>query len=260
MATVFRSPIINITYAQRKAQPEYVVSLNVLFSPNPAQPFTQTDWPKAHRARRPQDASAPANLNPLYYTVVVSAPFYQDIWDSAVRARPKTVGESLGTLNPLLTPNPSSPFNQDLWDPVAPRKARATGEAVGTDAPLLNPNPARPFKQDLWDLAARRRARAVGEVRRPPDPVLTPNPSRPFVNVFDTLFAARRKPVSDEAANFLPLQAVPIIFPFSQSDWRVSIRHPVASKTDDFGIPLTLRPVPPPSTNVLRRTLVGVGL
>src|SRR3954462_1298127 len=103
MATIFRPPVFVTLYQRPKAQPEYTVTLLTLYAPNPDRPFRQSDWPLAARPKQPQDAAAPANLNPLIYPNP-ARPFHQDGWDSATSARPRATGEAQGTLNSLLTP------------------------------------------------------------------------------------------------------------------------------------------------------------
>lgn len=218
MATIFRSPVFVTVYKLPKAQPEYTVSLQTLYAPNPDRPFRQLDWPLAARPKPPQDAAAPANLNPLIYPNP-QRPFHQDGWDRPpLLPKAKATGEVAGTLNSLFTPNPSRPFSQAIWDSARTGWPKATGDAVSGDAPRFTPNPARPFSLFDW-------------------------PRAPIV----------QKAKSDDFANLLPGQTVVVVIaPFLQGDWPNTAKRPSAAASDVYACPATLL-APNPSTPFSQR-------
>ncbi len=251
----------------------YDVGVMVEYTPSASPPAHQYDWPSAAKANPPQDAAAPANLNPLFYPNP-KQPFVQSRWESPTRGNAKATGDAVGTLGPLLTPNPAAPFNrynQYEWRSPAKPQSKATGEPVARIAPLFTPNPSRPFSQAdwfriliqqkakvddvinrlgtvpfnqvLWDSSApQKKAANVDTVN-----LLLPLylPFRPFVNSTETRTFARQAVRSDIIVNLLPLLTIPVVSsPFNQTDWPNPLRRAFAQET--LNIP-PWRPFFPPT-------------
>jgi hypothetical protein len=215
MATIFRPPLYVVIYPKQKTQPEYTVTLSSLLTPNPAQPFQQTLWPRPSDPIWKAKADDVTNLLPVQTVVVVAAPFYQNVW--------------LNALTPKVKVNDTTP---------------------AVSLPLYSPNPVQPFSLFDWPSSAvTRKTAAVAETVELLLPIYSPNPSAPFVNSTDAAsprFAVQ--PVkSDIIVNLLPLQIIPVgPMPFSQADWPSAKS---ASYTQNLGLTVSgefIPFIPPP--------------
>jgi hypothetical protein len=198
---------------------------------SPTGQSSQGDW------RRPADPKRAALGEPIgrvrpLLTPNPARPFTQYDWRRpADPIRLKAVGEPIGRVSPLLTPNPARPFHQDLWENEGPRR-KALGEPIGGVNSLLTPNPATPFRQSLWE-GVRALPKATGEATAGDAPLLTPNPARPFIQNDWLQIAARVKANVDDGVNLLPVQGGVVVVagvPFYQADW--PLPHGTAIRTD----------------------------
>jgi hypothetical protein len=240
-----------------------------LLTPNPGQPFTQADWPSLRATVRAKVDDF-ANLLPFQQVVTVSAPFNQDLWDSTTRALPKVTGEVVGTLAPLLTPNPPSPFVQADWPSLAaarrpaipdtsnqgifvttaafnqpdwlqppPQRQKATVDTVVNLLPLQSGVVvvAAPFYQNDWPNAAKPWIRAVGEAASGGAPLLTPNPPQPFSQADWLRASFAQKAKGDDLTNLVPLYSVvvTVVAPFYQNLWDNAARIPAKAIGEAIG-------------------------
>lgn len=283
MATVFRPPIIVTIYARPKAQPEYSVNMAVLFTPNPTQPFSQSDWPLTARARPPQKSDLPLLPPPPPPPPV---PFNQDLWENAARIPRSLKSEVYFGAFTIYNPNPAIPFSQDIWDSATPRKAKAVGEPYGLSLPpniIVTPfaqdiwdNPTRtpislksdsyayprtlvvpviqaPFAQREWNRPAERRQKARTEEY----PIPYPFRFRPFRNEQAIIIPKRQPLKSDFSVNLLPLISLSIK-PFKADDWPEAPPKQAKAKVDDVvnfvqGILPPPRPTPTPRNHGIVR-------
>jgi hypothetical protein len=140
--------------------------------------------------RPSQESDYAVNLLPPQSPVVVAAPFDQTEWPSATRSRPGAKVDDVVNLRPLQAP--TTPFNED----------------------------------EEWPNAAdRRRPLLVDAVQRALSLLVT---FQPFPGLTETRIPAKQAAKVDVVVNLLPLQAAPIIFPFSLDDWStVAQRRPL---------------------------------
>lgn len=147
MATIFRPPVTVKIPKLPSQQPDAVINLRVLLSPNPAEPFRQDDWPSCARGRPAQASDAPANRLPF-----TTLPFGQDDWPSTERPRYSDRGDADDGLA-LLAPNPARPFAASDWPTAATRKKAALTDQASNRLP----HTTLPFRQSDWPLPGRRR-------------------------------------------------------------------------------------------------------
>lgn len=196
MATIFRPPIFVTIYPRSKAKDSWEINLRVLYSPNPAVPFNQLDWP------------------------------------SPVKAKAKAVGEAVSASAPLFTPNPPGPFNQNDWrNPVLARPSQKS------DAPTYF-IPPKPFTEVNWTIVAAPRRAAIVDTVQLLLPLYAP-PAMPFSGLTETRTMQRQLVKSDIIINLLPLQAAPVVLPFSLTDWST-----VASRRSPAKVDLIERSLP----------------
>lgn len=221
MATIFRPPIIVTVYSKPKARDEWAVNLSVLYSPNPASPFAQLDWPSAVRARAKatgEATSAPYSL----YTPNPSGPFNQEDWLNAALARQAQKSDAPTYFIP------PKPFTEVAW----PGIQRGLPAAKVDDVVNLYQAPVAidyPFSQTDWGAVALPR-KAI-----PADTVTLLLPffgTAPFAGLTETRTMARQSVKSDIFVNLLPLQSAPIVLPFSQGDWFSIAQRRFAANVD----------------------------
>lgn len=171
-------------------------------------PFVQADWLAPARVPLPLQSDVYA-----IPALLAAQPFAQTDWPRPWDPR-KATGEALGTLSPLLTPNPAQPFSLEDWPrPGDPRKA--IGEVVGTLNALLTPNPVQPFAENDWFQIS------------PPQKAIIDVSAGPLL------------------ALYFPGQ------PFSQDDWPLPYRYTLtySDRGVAYGLnPNITPPAPPPST------------
>jgi hypothetical protein len=186
----------------------------------------------------------------------------QGDWRRPANPKLKAIGEPIGRVNPLLTPNPARPFTQYDWRrPADLPKLKAVGEPVGRVNPLLTPNPARPFTQALWENPARSQTAKVDDLVNIPKAAIVVQP--PFSqsdwplavaarrNIIDTSVGPPVQPaqpfnqnlwegakplpkaIGEAASGIAPLLTPNPSQPFNQSDW---LRAPFARKLTDTSI------------------------
>lgn len=227
MATVFRPPIIVTISPRRKVAEDWSVNVRVLYAPNPAVPFSQLDWPLAVRAKAKATGEPIAALSPLYNPTPVN-PFSQSDWLNATRGRPPQKSDAPTYTSTFYVT--AKPFTEPSWPSVLRGRAAAKVDDVVNLVPLQNPVVvvAAPFSQSDWPLAA---------ARRKPVPIdtvqlLLPLTIMPFAGLTETRIFARQAVRSDIFVNLLPLQAAPVIFPFSLTDWSTVARRRPAALVD----------------------------
>lgn len=271
MATIFRPPIFVRLPLRPSQQPDPVADLLTLFAPNPARPFSQTDWPIPQRAREPLKSDAPANLLALLQPNPAVA-FRQSDWPAAQLRKPFNV-DTFVNLVPLQTPAPAgTPFAQADWESPKARRAALKSDAPANMLPVLQPNPAAPFSQAIWDAAARQprlvQVDAVVNLVPLQNPVaaappffqslwvtpplrrpglksdapadmlalLQPNPSASFSQeVWESASRLPRLVQVDAVTNLVPLQNPPAVAaPFAQEDWTAAATPKRAAQSDIF--------------------------
>lgn len=179
-------PLLTVTIYQRlKAQLEYTVTMSALLAPNPAQPFSQTDWPRPASPGKVQASDVSRGALPLV-SPNPAQPFSQNDWfqlRTVTKAKVDDVVNLLPVQTVVVAPRP---FQQNDWLAPTPPKTKSTDTSLTGLSPLLSPNPAQPFVQSQWNS-----------------------------------IAIARKPLnSDIFVNFLPIQSVPVVvLPFNQTQW-----------------------------------------
>lgn len=218
----FRPPIIVTIKPQPAAQAEYIVNLSVLFSPNPAMPFRQSDWTQISKIITAKVDDF-INLVPLYSVVVVAAPFRQSDW-LTTQPRPKVTDTSVAPSSSLYFPNPAQPFLQSEWRLTAKIPFSLKSDSYWGGSPLYQPNPAQPFNQKLWEAAAKAWPKIVDTSIEPSLSLYFPNPAV-FVTEFDwTRIPPTTKAIVDDFVNLLPLRAIVVVAaPFYQNDWTIIV-------------------------------------
>jgi hypothetical protein len=140
----------NPAKASWKVAADSVAAISPLYNPNPAQPFSLSDWPTIRQTSKAK-ADDVVNLAPVQGTVV-AAPFYQTDWRSPTKVQWKISADSIGRVASLLTPNPAQSFSQRLWEGAAKRFSKAAGDDFINLLPLQNPPVVGdPFAQFDWD-------------------------------------------------------------------------------------------------------------
>ena len=213
---------------------------------------TTLDLTARGRAAKPSD---PPNLllttlapPPVVINYIFRAPIFVKI-----PIPPKAAGEAVGTLNPLLTPNPAQPFIQTDWPRLKdPRKA--VGEVFGTLSPLLTPNPTQPFKQTDWF-----QIRTVTKAKVDDVVNLLPNLPKPFLQNDWPSLVGTRKAKDYDFVNLLPVQTpvVVVVTYIFRSPLFTPIPATQKAKVDDFVRSLALFAPPPTTANIHSKPLLA---
>ena len=236
MATLFRSPIFVRLFGRPPKQPEAFVNLLALLQPNPAQPFSEENWPRPAPRKAKVQVDYTLNLLALLQPNP-SRPFSQADWSRVAKWRWPAQVDAVVNLVPLQNPvAEEAPFFQTEWPRAVDRKWLIQVDSVVRIGPLYTPNPAEPFKLDDWPAAT------PGRDLPKPDwsvdllALLQPNPAEPFIQA-DWPKPAKAGPFqTDTFINLLPVQNPPPVgdTPFSQSDWAQSVARQLPIKSDIF--------------------------
>jgi hypothetical protein len=132
----------SVARALPKAGGEAVGGNAPLLTPNPPQPFSQSDWFGAVSARKAIVDDA-VDFLPRQIIVVVPPPFAQSDWPPVAVLRAKVADASLASLSPLYFPNPVQPFSQEDWP--APRGYTSSDRGFGFGLDLSLPLPFLPI-------------------------------------------------------------------------------------------------------------------
>lgn len=242
MATIFRAPIIIRLPVKPKAPATWEVNLLALLQPNPAQPFSQLDWPLPKRARPPQKSDAPANINPLFYPNPAQ-PFVQSEWSNPYNVR----------LSQRIIDHPAiqevavvaAPFVQSEWPNPAHYMHKAQDAAPQS---RLLPLATVPFANYDWPLSSKSKAAASGHFNS-----IFTAPEAPFF-VTDWPNPARKRPTRrDDAIPNLTFTLAPPTVPFSYHDWPNPKRRGKAQHTD---VPPYIIPEAPPVPSDFKQGLI----
>src|SRR5271166_1005464 len=266
---VFRAPIFSrLIPPQAKATGEAIGGIAPLLTPNPPQPFVQSQWDLATRAFPKLVSEVSGTLAPLL-TPNPPRPFFQTIWDSATPPKPKAYAEPLAAISALYNPNPAQPFYQTDWQPIrfvqkakvddvvnltplytvvvpsrffhqddwpnaAIARPKVPDTSLAGSAPLLTPNPPQPFVQSLWDLASLALPKVIGEAIGTLLPLLEPAVTTTYVfraPIFSQIVSPQKAKV-DDVVNLLPLQPVVIYMPLPVT-WPSPAEPVLSAKVDD---------------------------